>query len=163
MKIMEETLAFQEDTQKDKFLTFSLGEEDYGIEIKYVREIIRIQPITQIPELPGYVRGIINLRGKIVPVMDVRLRFKKELKKYNNRTCVIVIDISDISIGLIVDSISEVVSISEQDIVLPPLVNKGIQNRYIKGIGKLENDVKLILDCEKLLREDELENLSEVL
>lgn len=160
---MEETLEFQEDTQKGKFLTFSLGEEDYGIEIRYVTEIIGIQPITQVPELPEYVRGIINLRGKIVPVMDVRLRFKKEFKKYNNRTCVIVVDIKNISIGLIVDSISEVMSIPEQDIVPPPVVNKGVQNRYIKGIGKVGNDVKLILDCEELIEEDELENLNEVL
>ncbi|KZL90356.1 chemotaxis protein CheW [Clostridium magnum] len=160
---MEETLEFQEDTQKGKFLTFSLGEDDYGIEIRYVTEIIGIQPITQVPELPEYVRGIINLRGKIVPVMDVRLRFKKELKKYNDRTCVIVVDIKDISIGLIVDSISEVMSIPEQDIVPPPVVNKGLQNRYIKGIGKVGSDVKLILDCEELIEEDELENLNEVL
>lgn len=77
---MEETLEFQEDTQKGKFLTFSLGEEDYGMEIRYVTEVIGLQPITQIPELPEHVRGIINLRGKIIPVMDVKLRFKKELK-----------------------------------------------------------------------------------
>jgi len=163
MKIMEETLEFQEDTQKGKFLTFSLGEEDYGMEIRYVTEVIGLQPITQIPELPEHVRGIINLRGKIIPVMDVKLRFKKELKKYHHRTCVIVVDIKDISIGLIVDSISEVMTIPEQDIVPPPIVNKDLQNRYIKGIGKIGNNVKLILDCEKLIEEDELENLNEAL
>lgn len=160
---MEETLEFQEDTQKGKFLTFSLGEEDYGMEIRYVTEVIGLQPITQIPELPEHIRGIINLRGKIIPVMDVKLRFKKELKKYHHRTCVIVVDIKDISIGLIVDSISEVVAIPEQDIVPPPIVNKALQNRYIKGIGKIGNDVKLILDCEKLIEEDELKNLNEAL
>ena len=91
--IIEETFQMEEDTQKDKYLTFSIGNEDYGIEIKYVTEIIGIQVITEIPELPNYVKGIINLRGKIIPVMDVRLRFKKEPLAYNDRTCVIVVDI----------------------------------------------------------------------
>ncbi|MGE5629488.1 MAG: chemotaxis protein CheW [Caulobacteraceae bacterium] len=160
---IENTVEMEEDTQKGRFLTFSLGKESYGIEIKYVTEIIGIQPITEIPELPEYIKGIINLRGKIIPVMDVRLRFKKEPKKYNDRTCVIVIDIKDISIGFIVDSVSEVLTIPEQDIVEPPQMNKGFNNRYIKRIGKVGDDVKLLLDCEKLLTEDELENLSEAL
>lgn len=150
----------QEDTQKDKFLTFSLGNEFYGIEIKYVTEIVGMQPITEVPELPDYIRGIINLRGKIIPVMDVRLRFKKPSREYNDRTCIIVIDIMDISIGLIIDSVSEVISIPEGDIVPPPEVSKGLSNRYIKGIGKVGSDVKLILDCDKLLNDEETESLS---
>jgi len=161
--VIENTMDMEEDTQKGRFLTFSLGNESYGIEIKYVTEIIGIQTITEIPELPEYVKGVINLRGKIIPVMDVRLRFKKEAKEYNDRTCVIVIDINDISIGLIVDSVSEVLTIPEEDIVEPPKMNKSFSNRYIKNIGKVENGVKLLLDCEKLLTEDELEDLSEAL
>lgn len=157
--VIRETLQIEEDTQKDKFLTFSIGREDYGIEIKFVTEIIGIQTITEIPELPDYVKGIINLRGKIIPVMDVRLRFKKEPLQYNDRTCVIVIDIMDISIGLIVDSVSEVLSIAEQDIVPPPEINKS-SNKYIKGIGKVENEVKLLLDCDKLLNYEEIENFT---
>jgi purine-binding chemotaxis protein CheW len=158
-EIMENTVEMEEDTQKGRFLTFSLGDESYGIEINYVTEIIGIQPITEIPELPGYIKGIINLRGKIIPVMDVRLRFKKEPKEYNDRTCVIVIDIKDVSIGLIVDSVSEVLTIQDEDIVESPKINKDFNNRYIKGIGKIGNDVKLLLDCEKLLTENELEDL----
>ena len=157
---VRELLEQEEDTQKGKFLTFSMGNEMYGIEIRYVTEIIGIQTITEVPELPQYIRGIINLRGKIIPVMDVRLRFKKPFREYNDRTCVIVVDIKDASIGLIVDSVSEVLSISEGDIVPPPEVNKGLGNKYIKGIGKVGSDVKLLLDCEKLLTEDELEDLS---
>lgn len=144
----------QEDTQKDKFLTFMLGSEHYGIEIQYVTEIIGIQAITEVPELPDYIKGIINLRGKIIPVMDVRLRFKKESREYDDRTCVIVIEIKDISIGLIVDSVSEVLTIPEQEIVSPPEVKKG-GSRFIKGVGKVENEVKLILDCDKLLNDEE--------
>lgn len=146
----------EEDTQRGKFLTFSLASESYGIEIKYVTEIIGIQPITEVPELPEYIRGIINLRGKIIPVMDVRLRFRKPMISYNDRTCVIVIDIKELSIGLIVDSVSEVLSIPESDIVQPPEMSKG-QNKFIKGIGKVGQDVKLILDSHKLLNEEEVD------
>ncbi|ATW26100.1 chemotaxis protein CheW [Candidatus Formimonas warabiya] len=148
----------EEDTQKGKFLTFSIGPEFYGIEIKYVTEIIGIQSITEVPELPEYVRGIINLRGKIIPVMDVRLRFKKPFREYNDRTCVIVVDLQEISIGLIVDCVSEVLSIPEQEIVPPPDLNKG-GSKFIKGIGKVGSEVKLILDCDKLLKQDEAELL----
>jgi len=156
----EKEFELQEDTQKDRYLTFMIGEECYGIEIRYVTEIIGIQAITAIPELPEYVRGIINLRGKIIPVMDVRIRFKKEAREYNDRTCVIVIDIRELSIGLIVDSVAEVLTIAEQDIVDPPQVHR-MNNRYIRKIGKAGNAVKLLLDCEKLLSENELEDISE--
>lgn len=162
-EIMENLVEMEEDTQKDRYLTFSLGKESYGIEVRYVIEIIGIQSITEVPEMPEYVRGIINLRGKIIPVMDVRLRFKKEPKEYNDRTCIVVIDIKGSSIGLIVDSVSEVITIPEQDVVDPPKMNKGFNNRYIKKIGKVRNDVKLLLDCEKLLTDDELEDINEVL
>jgi purine-binding chemotaxis protein CheW len=162
---MEEMeMLAEEDTQEGRFLTFSLGKESYGIEIRYVTEIIGIQLITEIPELPEYVKGIINLRGKIIPVMDVRLRFKKEQKDYTDRTCVIVVDIRDMSIGLIVDSVSEVMTIPKQDIVQPPQMNnKGYQNRYIKNIGKFGGEVKLLLDCEMLLDDSEANELSEAL
>lgn len=155
---MQEMPELEEDTQKGRFLTFSLENVFYGIEIMYVTEIIGIQAITEIPELPDYIRGIINLRGKIIPVMDIRLRFKKELREYNDRTCIIVIDIRNISIGLIVDSVSEVVSIQEADIIPPPKLSKD-GNRYTKGIGKVGNEVILVLDCEKLLNDEELDCL----
>ena len=149
-----------EDTQKDKFLTFSIGKEEYGIEIRFVTEIIGMQAITEVPELPDYIKGIINLRGKIIPVMDVRLRFRKEAREYNDRTCIVVIDIKDISIGLIVDTVSEVMSIAEQHIVPPPDSKTGFHNRYVQGIGKIGNDVKLLLDCDKLLNDDQIKDLS---
>jgi purine-binding chemotaxis protein CheW len=151
-----------EDTQQGKYLTFLIGKEEYGFEIKYVTEIIGIQEITEIPELPDYLKGIINLRGKIIPVMDVRLRFKKPPCEYNDRTCIVVIDIQAISIGLIVDHVSEVVKIDADQIVLPPTVKTGFHNRYIKGIGKVGSAVKLLLDCGKILNDDELGALSEL-
>jgi len=157
-----ELMEMEEDTQKGKFLIFSLGKEDYGIEIMYVTEIIGIQSITEVPELPVYIKGIINLRGKIIPVMDVRLRFGKPEREYDERTCVIVIDIKDASIGLIVDRVSEVLTISETEIVPPPQLDKDYQRKYIKGIGKVEREVKLLLDCEKLLNDNEIDGLSSI-
>lgn len=99
------------------------------------------------------------MRGKIIPVLDVRLRFKKEPMEYNDRTCIIVVDIKDVSVGLIVDSVAEVVSIPEENIVPPPEANTGFNNRYIKQIGKVGDEVKLLLDCNKLLNDEDCENL----
>ncbi|NTV78565.1 MAG: purine-binding chemotaxis protein CheW [Clostridiales bacterium] len=161
-KEMDEFLEEEEDTQSGRFLTFQINSEVYGIEIRYVTEIIGIQPITEVPELSEYMKGIINLRGKIIPVMDVRLRFKKNTVEYNDRTCVIVIDIGTISIGLIVDNVSEVLSIPEEEIVLPPDIKSG-GNKFIKGIGKVGNEVKLLLDCEKLISEQEILDLETAL
>lgn len=144
-----------EDTQRGKFLTFSVGDESYGIEINHVTEIIGIQEITEVPGMPDYVKGIINLRGKIIPVIEVRLRFKKQSIPYDDRTCIIVIDIKDISIGLIIDNVSEVLSIDEENIVPPPTSEKGYHNNYVKGIGKVSNEVKLLLDCDLLVSDDE--------
>lgn len=151
----------EEDTQKGKYLTFAIGNEEYGIAIGYVTEIIGIQQITEVPELPPYIRGIINLRGKIIPVMDVRLRFKKDFQEYNDRTCTIVIEVGKISIGLIVDTVAEVLEIPEQDVVPPPQVGNNHQQRYIKGIGKVEGSVKLLLDCDKLLNADDLAQINQ--
>ncbi len=148
-----------EDTLKGKYLIFSMGAEMYGIEIRHITEIIGVQPITEVPRMPNYVKGISNLRGKIIPVMDVRLRFKKEPREYDDRTCIIVIDTNDISIGLIVDSVSEVLALRDDQIVPPPDVNRDGQ-KYIKGIGNVGGNVKLLLDCDKLLSAEELDILN---
>lgn len=162
-EVLDNSAELEEDTQKDRYLTFLLGNECYGIEIRYVTEIIGLQAITEIPELPEYVKGIINLRGKIIPVIDVRVRFKKDSKDYNDRTCVIVVDIKDLSIGLIVDRVAEVLTIPEQDIVDPPQMNKESSNRYINKIGKVGSDVKLLLDCDKLLTQSDLEGIDQAI
>jgi purine-binding chemotaxis protein CheW len=158
--IVENSIELEEDTQKDKYLTFQLEKESYGIEIKYVTEIIGIQKITEIPELPGYVKGIINLRGKIIPVIDVRLKFGKEYREYNDRTSIIVIEIKDTLVGLIVDVVSEVLSIVDTNIVEPPNTKTGFNNKYIKSIGKVEGEVKLILDCNQLLSSDDFDAIT---
>lgn len=140
----------EEDTLKGKYLVFPMGNEQYGMELRYITEITGIQPITQVPFIPQYIRGIINLRGKIIPVMDVRARFKKEARDYDGRTCIIVLDDGEITMGLIVDGVSEVIRLVDEEIEAPPEIS-GFGSKYIKGVGKVGNSVKLLLDCEKLL------------
>ncbi len=158
---MQEEQFAEEDTQKGKYLTFSLDYEFFGIEIKHVTEIIGVQTITVVPEMPDYIRGIINLRGKIIPVMDVRLRFRKPYREYNDRTCVIVVELREISIGLIVDRVSEVISIPDSEIVAPPDMNNS-GHTFIKGVGKVGTEVKLILDCDKLISHEDTEQLAAI-
>lgn len=150
----------EEDTQHGKFLTFRLGEEVFGIDIGHVTEIIGIQAITKVPEVPNYVKGIINLRGKIIPVIDIRLKFNKNPVDYDELTCIIVIDIEEATLGFIVDSVVEVLKISDDNIVAPPDYKTGSQNKYIKGIGRTEKDAKLLLDCEKIIALEESENIN---
>lgn len=155
-------IEMEEDTQRGRYLIFSIDNDSYGIEIQYVVEIIGIQTITEVSGLPDYVRGVINLRGKIIPVMDVRLRFKKKFREYSERTCIIVVDIKGMMVGLIVDSVSEVVTINESDISEMPQINQKSQNIFVKNIGKIGNEVRLLLDCEKLLTAEDMENLNEI-
>lgn len=152
-----------EDTQEGKYLTFALGDEEYGIEIRNVTEIIGIQKITALPDTPHFMKGVINLRGKVIPVIDVRLKFNLEAKAYDDRTCIIVVNIRNMSVGLIVDTVSEVMDIPGKNVEDPPRVNNRAGSRYIKGLGKVENKVKILLDSHKLLFDDEVEQISEAM
>ena len=125
----ESLLNDDEDTQKDKYLSFKIGNEEYAIEIKYVIEIIGIQKITSVPNIKKFIKGIINLRGNIIPVIDVRMRFKMDTIDYDDRTCIVVIDADNVSIGLIVDEVLEVLNIDESRISPPPQTNKGAQSK----------------------------------
>ena len=140
-----------EDTQEDKFLTFVLNREEFGIEIRYVMEIIGIQNITEVPDVPRYIKGVINLRGKVIPVMDVRLRFELEERAYDDRTCIVVICIDEQSVGLIVDRVSEVLDIPKINIEPPPKGRKGENSRFIQGMGKVGEQVKILLNANQLL------------
>jgi purine-binding chemotaxis protein CheW len=144
-----------EDTQKNKYLTFNISTEDYAIEIKNVIEIIGIQKITEVPNVKKYIKGIINLRGIINPVIDVRMRFGIENKEYDDRTCIVVVHINGVSVGLIVDEVNEVVNISEDMISAPPKTNKGSQSRYIQGIARIGDNVKILLNINKLLYDED--------
>ena len=149
------TLAGQavstEDTQKDKYLTFHLADEDYGIEIRYVTEIIGIQKITKVPDMANFIKGVINLRGKVIPVMDVRARFGLPPRDYDERTCIIVVNVNEQDLGLVVDHVNEVADIPEAQVEPPPATAQSQSTRYIRGIGKMDDSVKILLDAETLL------------
>ena len=148
------------DAQKDKFLTFHIADEEFAIPIGHVIEIVGIQKITEVPDMPDFVKGVINLRGKVIPVMDVRLRFHLPAVEYNDRTCVVVVCVGDVTIGLVVDTVSEVVNIPESNISPPPRFSSATSGRYVSGMGKIGEAVKIIIDAEKLLRDDELAALA---
>lgn len=147
-----------EDTLKNKYLTFNIAGGIYGIEIRYVKEIISVQPITIIPEMDGYIKGVVNLRGKIVPIMDVRIRFGKPEKQPDEQTCFIVVDMKNISIGLLVDRVRDVVYIPEEEISAPPQVSDR-KSDYIAGVTRGGGEIKLLIDCRKLLSGQERELL----
>lgn len=145
-------------TQEGKYLTFVLDEETYALEICYVTEIIGVQDITPIPDMPAYVQGVINLRGKVLPVMDARERFKMPQRGYDARTCIVVIQARDTTIGLVVDTVSEVLEIPAEKVDDARQFNGGHQkDRFIKGLGKVNNQVKIILEAETLVFDKGLE------
>ena len=148
---------------KCKYMTFKSGNEYFGLKIQYVNEIIQIQAITSVPETEDYIKGLINLRGKIIPVIDVRLRFGQEAFTYNDRTCIIVRQYQEMMVGLIVEKIADVVEIKDSDILPPPTISRADQGnrKYIYGIGKIGESVKLLLDPDKLLRDVDLSSVEQ--
>lgn len=161
-KFMEDQL--EEDLQKGQFMTFQTGREYFGIGISYINEIIQMQPITAVPEVEDYIKGLINLRGKIIPVIDIRVRFKMEPLEYTDRTCIIVINVKSMVIGVIVEKIAEVVTITDDDIVPPPTLGRrdSEQNKYVYGLARIGDSIKLLLDPEKLVKDADIETLEEL-
>ncbi len=152
--------------KEGKYLTFSLDNEEYGIGILKIKEIIGMMPITPVPRTPEFVKGVINLRGKVIPVIDLRLRFDMEEVEHTERTCIIVVEIemqaSQIVIGIVVDSVSEVLNIKGEDIEETPTFGGKLDTEYILGMAKMEGGVKILLNIEKTLGEGELNALSEI-
>lgn len=138
-----------------KYLTFHLAEEEYGLEILKVREIIGIMDITTVPQTPDFVRGVINLRGKVIPVVDLRLQFALPPRAYDDQTCIIVVDVGML-MGIIVDTVQEVYDIPATHIQPPPELGVSVDTDFIVGMGKVEDDVKILLDIEKVLTAEEL-------
>jgi|SRR6056297_1979416 len=146
-----------DEIQENKFLMCKIGDETYGIDIQHVTDIIELQKITEVPDMPQYVKGVINLRGNVIPVIDMRLRFGMESKEFDDRTVITVVNIKSNSIGFIVDTATEVVDIPEKSIDPPPSFHEsGEQKKYIAGLGKLEDQVIILLDIDKLVGEAEL-------
>ncbi|QAT51344.1 purine-binding chemotaxis protein CheW [Caproiciproducens sp. NJN-50] len=144
-----------------KYLTFWTDGELFGLPISDVVQIISMQGITPLPDFPDYAKGVINLRGNIIPVIDIRVRFGKPEAEYNENTCIIVTSIEDSYMGFIVDAVDEVTDLDEDSISPPPKVSKDITNRYLTGIGQIEEKVILLLDVAKILSENELTEVHE--
>jgi purine-binding chemotaxis protein CheW len=151
--------------KEGKYLTFILAEEEYGIGILKIKEIIGMLPITSVPQTPEFVKGVINLRGKVIPVMDLRLRFGMPSIDYSDRTCIIVVEIGGqagtILVGIVVDAVSEVLNIKGDDIEKTPTFGTELNTDYILGMAKMEGGVKILLDIDQVLSSDELSLLSE--
>jgi len=141
----------------DKYLTFVLGTEEYGIEILKVREIIGMMDITSVPQTPDYMKGVINLRGKVIPVIDLRLKFAMTEQEHTQETCTIVVEVGNTLIGIIVDTVSEVSGIGSKEIEETPHLGQGIDTNFIMGLGKVKGKIIILLDIEKVLSIEELE------
>jgi purine-binding chemotaxis protein CheW len=148
-----------------KYLTFSLAGEEYGIGILKVKEIIGIMAITTIPRMPSYIKGVINLRGKVIPVIDLRLKFAMAEAEYTERTCIIVVEITGgagrLLIGIIVDSVSEVLNVKDADIEDTPAFGTRLDTEYILGMAKTDGRVKILLDIDGVLSSEEMKIMEE--
>lgn len=136
-----------------KYLTFNLGDEEYGLEILKVREIIGLMEITAVPQMPHYVKGVINLRGKVIPVVDLRLKFGMEQAEYDEATCIIVVDVGTM-VGIIVDTVQEVLDVEGGQIDPPPPLGASVDTTFILGMGKVRDAVKILLDIDTVLNEE---------
>ena len=145
-----------------KYLTFVLANEEYGLEILKVREIMGLMDITDVPRTPDYVKGVINLRGKVIPVMDLRLKFGLEGMEQTKETCIIVVEVNEVQVGLIVDMVSEVLDIPSNDIEDAPSFGTNVDTEFILGIGKAKEKVIMLLDITQVIAGDDLQTLKDV-
>jgi len=149
-------------SRKERYLTFFLGEEQYGIGIDRIKEIIAMMKVTYVPRTPEYMRGVINLRGSIIPVVDTRLRFGMEPKEEDMHTTIIIVEVEKVNIGFIVDRVEEVASIDAANLGSPPKFGSKIDTDFICSMAQIEENVVMILDVMKLFQEDELVSLEEI-
>jgi purine-binding chemotaxis protein CheW len=156
----EQATSEVHEVQKDragKYLSFALGDEEYGLEILEVREIIQMMDITAVPRTPPQVKGVINLRGKVIPVMDLRLKFAMPEAERTDETCIIVVTVGDVEVGIIVDRVSEVLDIQGEEIEAPPSFGSSVNTDFILGMGKAGGRVTILLDIDKVVTAGEVE------
>lgn len=144
-----------------QLVTFSIGEEEFGVDILKVQEIIRTMEITKVPRAEAFVEGVINLRGKVIPILDLRRRFKLPSKAHDKHTRIIVIEMNNMIVGFVVDSVSQVLRIPSNTVEPPPVV-AGVDSEYISGVGKLQDSLLILLDLNKLLSSADLESLAQM-
>ncbi|WP_045214195.1 chemotaxis protein CheW [Desulfonatronovibrio magnus] len=152
----------KKDAELLQLVTFSIGGEEFGVEILTVQEIIRMLEITRVPKAPDFVEGVINLRGKVIPIIDLRKRFGLESRVHDKNTRIVVIEINKMIVGFVVDSVSEVLRIPADTVEPPPPVVAGLDSEYISGVGKLEDRLLILLDLDRLLSREEKSVLSQV-
>ncbi len=145
-----------------QYVTFCLGDEEYGVDILKVQEIIGISPVTKVPYLPDFIKGVINLRGIVVPIVDLRLRFRLPVAEYTDRTCVVIVKVGERVVGMIVDAVSEVMEIAEAMVDAAPSFGHGVRTDFIDGMGKVDERLVLLLNIEKLFTEGEMQEISTV-
>lgn len=153
-------LADDEDDilSNNKYLLFNLGNEVFGLKISCIIQIVEMQKVTEVPDMPSYIKGVINQRGKVIPLMDLRLRFGMDERDYDDRNCIIIVSVHDSFIGFIVDTVAEVHDIDDANIdPSPGFKSDSLKERYISGLGKIGEDVKILLDVEKIITQDDLE------
>ncbi len=156
IQFMQERGATQaEDNALLQLVTFHIGEEEFGVEILKVQEIIRTMAITRVPKAPDFVEGVINLRGKVIPIIDLRKRFGMMAQEHDKHTRIIVIEINGVIVGFVVDSVSEVLRIPANTVEPPPAIISGIESEYISGVGKLADRLLILLDLDRLLSKGE--------
>ncbi len=160
MQAAAEPSAARTSARGGKYLTFKLANEEYGLEILKVREIIGIMDITALPQLPPHIKGVINLRGRVIPVIDLRLRFQMAPAAYTEQTCIVVVDVGTL-VGVIVDTVQEVLDVPEDQIDPPPPLAASVDTNFILGMGKVKDDVKILLDIEQVLGAQELAALAD--
>lgn len=162
-----ETSAAASDGRAGKYLTFDLAGEEFGVRVLKVREIMGLQEITSVPQTPPHVKGVINLRGKIVPVIDLRLKFGLPAGEYNQRTCIIVTQVqgetAPLVVGVVVDGVSEVLTLSTAEIEDTPDFGEGFSGGYLLGMAKVKGKVKILLDIDRVLSIQDLQHLHEIL
>ena len=152
----------RKDDELLQLVTFSIGEEEFGVDILKVQEIIRTMEITKVPRAQDFVEGVINLRGKVIPIIDLRRRFGFTSKEHDKHTRIIVIEINNMIVGFVVDSVSEVLRIPAATVEPPPPVVAGVESEYISGVGKLQDRLLILLDLDKLLSSEDMEALAQV-
>jgi len=145
-----------------KFLTFFLAGEEYGLEILKVHEIIGLLPITRVPRTPAYIRGVINLRGKVIPIVDLRAKFGMPHEGDARESCIIVVQVQGVQIGIVVDKVSEVVSVADADIEPPPSFGADVPTDFLLGLGKSSGRVRLLLDIDRVLSTSEISEVDAV-
>lgn len=165
--IANDSASAQADVRAGKYLTFQLANEEFGIRVLKVREIMGLQEITAVPQTPAHIKGVLNLRGKVVPVIDLRLKFGLDAAEYTQRTCIIVTQVNgesgSVLMGIVVDGVSEVLNLTGQEIEDTPDFGEAITGQYLLGMAKVKGKVKILLDIDRVLSTQELHGLSALL